>query len=295
MTVLGRLRGEEAGPPVFAPRVTRLAAHLEQVSADQMANDPGVLARTLCSAQRLLKHDAVALDGSDALVAACRALADNGRDAWSTLDADAFVRTPRWGLFLEAIARVRATAGTAGVVVLLPGPCALAGMTGTTVSAEVVETAGEICAATARTVAGAGISAVMITEADCVDEAAHESSDGIRSVCTILRYYRAVSAVCVSHPKHLAGPLAEVGADIFVVPAMESPLATDLSSGVGLAIPPAWFSEPSPATLASIRTALKTSSGARLVTTLGELSEATKPEGIRRIAELLYEDVGLGS
>jgi hypothetical protein len=285
-----RLQGAEGGPPVFAPLVTRLAARLEQVSLERLAEDPGALARTLSAAQRLLGLEAVVLDGAGALAAACRFPAGPGGEWWRFLDPEALPRGPRWAAVLEAVARLHADARAApGLIALLPGPWALATELGAGAPPpeEALEAAGDACVSAARTLAEARAAALMVAEGEVPQERADEAGAGLRSVCTTLRYYGVASVVCL--PRASTGPLGGSGADVLVTPAVE-PLPSGAGGvGRGVMLPAAWLSATSPSDLALVREAMAAAPGARLVTTEGEVPETTPPDVLRQVLAIIQD------
>lgn len=285
MRLVERLRGEVAGPPVFAPRVAHLAARLEQMSPDSLAANPGALARALHAAQVLLGLDTVVLDGSDGLIAACRSVTANNRDWWSYLEPEELAQTPRWLLVLETVARLRADADATGLVTLFPGPWALSEAlgSGTPPVVEALEAAGDVCASAARAIAEARVGAVMVVEGDVPRQSADSAGAGLRSVCTVLRYYGVASAICLSRAVHATGPIGGAGADIVVTPAMD-PFPSDATiNGRGLALPTAWFSAIPRPNYPLVRDALMAAPGVRLVTTGGEVPDTTPPEVFRQM------------
>jgi len=289
VALLERLQGKEAGPPVFAPRVARLAAHLEQISLERLTADPGALARTLHAVQRLLGLEALVLDGSDVLFAACRFLAGQYLDWWRFLDPEALPCSPRWVSFLEAGARLRADARVgAGLMTLLPGPWALALElgAGTMPAAEALEAAGDTCVSAARAVAEGRATALIVVEGDVPKERAEEAGAGLRSVCTVLRYYGVASVVCLPDAARATGPLGSTGADVLVTPASEQLPLDARTNRQGVALPAAWFSATPPTDLAVVCAALAASE-MRLVTTGGEVPETTSPEILRQVCAVM--------
>ena len=291
MGFIERLRGGEAGPPVFAPRLTRLAARLEQVSPDRLEADPGALARTLHAAQRLLGLETIVLDGTRALTEACRPPTSSQGGRWRTFDPDVVVRSPRFALVGDAVAWLRsATPETTGSIVLLPGPWALAAGLGPGAppTADALEAAGDACVGAARALAEARVAAVMVAEGRVPPGLLDEAAAGLRSVCTALRYYGVASVVCLANAGAAEGPLGDsAGADVVVVPA-ESPVRSSWGrGGRGLALPTAWFLATRTGDLAAVRDALAAFPGVRLMTTAAEIPEATAPESIREMLAII--------
>ncbi len=290
-----RFRGGVGGPPVFAPRITALAARLEQVDAGRLEQDAGMLARTLGSAQRLLGLEAIALEGAQALAEACLAFRGESAVGRRSPTAEGVAGHPRLATLVDAIGRLRyqVSPGTA-LMVVLPGPVALAAALGggTVLTEEAVEIADEACVAAARAVAEARADAVMVCEHVVPPELVEAAGIALRSVCTTLRYYGVGSAICVGEPGQAEGPLGDgAGPDVVVVPA-GSPAPPRQGKGArGLALSAAAFGAEAADRSTSVRKALAAIPGARLVTTAGEVPAAAPPPAVREVLAVLREHI----
>ena len=286
-----RLRGAEAGPPVFAPLVTRLVAHLEQVSADHLERDAGALARTLKAARQLLHLDAIVLDGVRAVTDACASPPGSAGPWWRSFEPEDLRGHPRLATLADAVGRLRSEvpAGTA-LIVRLPGPWALAAALGgaSDPPEEGLEAAGEACARAARALSEARVDAVMVCEGIVPARHVEEAGGGLRSACNAVRYYEVGSVVCLPEAEAAEGPLGDgAGPDVVVVPAGAPAGSRRGGSGRGLALAPLAFTAAQPERRAIIREALAAAPGFRLVTTAGEVPAESTPEVVREVLGIL--------